>query len=193
MAIPEDLKMTEKTRIRDASLDDVELVSRSVVSAAHLSDFAPESMYDEEFAEICSREDTLYSYRHARILTVDGVPVGCMVSYPGDIYGQAREITFKMFTDVSQEVSDATGTETFPGEWYLDSLAVLPAHRNSGLGSLLIRDAIETGRRRGYRKFALIVEKSSPDLQQYYSSFGFIPGEDINFFGDSYMRMTLEG
>lgn len=193
MEIPGDIEMTCMPKIRDASTDDVALIAKCVVAAAHLCDFEDGTEYDEEFTAICSREDTLYSYRNARVVTVDGVPVGSMVSYPGDIYEEARKVTFRLFTDVSQEVSDATGTETFPGEWYLDSLAVLPAHRNSGLGSLLIRDAIETGRSRGYRKFALIVEKSSPGLQEYYASFGFIPGEDINFFGDSYMRMTLEG
>lgn len=179
--------------IRDASYDDVALVSRCVVAAAHLSDFAEDSGYDEEFMDICSRDDTLYSYRNARVLTVDGVPVACMVSYPGDIYQKARKATFGLFTDVSQEVSDSTGIETFPGEWYLDSLAVLPEYRHSGLGSMLIRDAIETGRRHGYRKFALIVEKASPGLQEYYASFGFMPENDINFFGDPYMRMVLEG
>ena len=181
-----------EVRIRDASRDDVGFVSKCVVAAAHLNDFVPGSEYDEEFAEICSREDTLYSYRYARVLTVEGVPAGCMVSYPGDVYEERRKVTFRLFTDVSQEISDATGTETFPGEWYLDSLAILPAHRHFGLGSMLIRDAIQIGRSQGFRKFALIVEKASPDLQQYYASFGFIPGEDICFFGDSYIRMTLE-
>lgn len=178
--------------IRDALRDDIPLIAQCVIAAAHLSDFTPNPMYDGEFLDICGREDTLYSYRHTRVLTVDGIPVGCMVSYPGDIYETARKVTFRMFTDVSQEVSDATGTETFPGEWYLDSLAILPAHRKSGFGTLLIKDAIQTGQRRGFKRFSLIVEKASPELQEYYASFGFQSENDICFFGEAYMRMVME-
>lgn len=181
----------EEICIRDALRDDVPFIAQCVIAAAHLSDFTPNPMYDGEFLDICGREDTLYSYRRTRILTVDGIPAGCMVSYPGDIYETARKVTFKMFTDVSQEVSDATGTEAFTGEWYLDSLAIVPDHRGSGFGTLLIRDAIQTGQKLGYKKFSLIVEKASPELQSYYASFGFRPENDICFFGEPYMRMVF--
>lgn len=178
--------------IREATREDIPLVAKSVMAAAHMNDFPAVSAYDEEFCAICARTDTLYSFKNSRIITIGGTPVGCMISYPGEIYKDAREVTFKMFSDVPENVLEGTGIEAFPGEWYLDSLAVLPAYRNYGLGTKLLEDAIHTGRSKGFTKFSLIVEKASTELIDYYSSFGFVPAEDITFFGDPYMRMVKE-
>lgn len=177
--------------IRDASREDLPLVSKTVMAAAHMNDFPAVSGYDDEFVAICSRTDTLYSFKHARIMTVDGVAVGCMISYPGDIYAKARKVTFGMFSDVPEQMLEETGTEAFPGEWYLDSLAVVPAYRKFGIGKSLIEDAIGIGRRKGFQRFSLIVEAASADLQEYYASFGFKVSGTLTFFGDPYLRMTM--
>lgn len=142
--------------------------------------------------EICRRSDTLYSWRNARIACVNGKRAGAMVSYSGESYGEARSITFPLFPGLTQAELDATDIETFPGEWYLDSLAVLPEFRKGGIGKSLVLDAIERGRKAGYSRFSLLAEKSSTHLVQYYTRLGFAVESSKLYFGSEYWRMVRE-
>lgn len=113
------------------------------------------------------------------------------MSYAGDTYEASRKITFAYFTDEPEDIVVNTGTEAFPGEWYLDSLAILPECRGKGYGSMLIEDALKIAEENGADKVSLIAEKDSKELREYYGSFGFIEAEDITFFGEPYVRMVL--
>lgn len=185
--------MNDKTEvlIRDAVADDVKFVSDCVLASVDLYDFVNESIEKDIALKVCGMEDTLYSYRNARIATVDGRAVGCLVSYDGSIYEEARKKTFQLFKDAGREMTD-TGVETQPGEYYLDSLAILPEFRGCDIGHILIKDGIEKAERVGISKIGLIVEKSKPELEKYYSILGFRPVEEIHAFGDVYVKMILE-
>jgi len=178
--------------IKDATADDAQFVGECVLAAIDLNDFKSGYKGYEYFIDIASRDDTLYSYRNARLATVEGIPVGCLVSYPGNTYSEGRKKTFPMFElDDPQDCLDA-GIEAYPGEYYLDSLAVLPAYRGFDLGKLLLKDGIEKGRRLGFRRISLIVESDKPKLQEYYTGLGFKPENEIMFFGHLYTRMLLD-
>ena len=139
---------------------------------------------------ICRRTDTLYSWHNARIACACGKRAGAMVSYPGDIYLAARSITFPLLPGLTQAQIDATDIETLPGEWYLDSLAVLPEFRRAGLGKMLVMDAIERGRNAGYAQFTLLAEKSSTHLVEYYTRLGFAIESSKLYLGNAYWRMV---
>ena len=139
---------------------------------------------------ICRRTDTLYSWRNARIACACGKRAGAMVSYPGDIYLAARSITFPLLPGLTQAQIDATDIETLPGEWYLDSLAVLPEFRRAGIGKMLVMDAIERGRNAGYAQFTLLAEKSSTHLVEYYTRLGFTIESSKLYLGNAYWRMV---
>lgn len=179
-----------EVQIRDAVADDVKFVSDCVLASVDLYDFVNESIEKYIALEVCGMDDTLYSYRNARIATMEGKPVGCLVSYDGSIYEEARKKTFQIFKDAGREMTD-TGMETQPGEYYLDSLAILPEYRGYGIGHILLTDGIEIAQKLGHNKIGLIVEKSKPDLQAYYSLLGFKPVSEMNAFGDVYVKMLL--
>lgn len=91
--------------------------------------------------------------------------------------------------------------ECRPGEFYLDSMAVLPEFRRMAfeyagatdrIGHLLMLDGIEEGRRKGFPRISLIVDKSKPRLFTYYSALGFRPDGEILFFGHLYDRMIKD-
>ena len=88
--------------------------------------------------------------------------------------------------------------ECLPGEFYLDSMAILPEFRGKvyeyagstdRIGHILMLDGIEEGRRKGFPRISLIVDKSKPRLKSYYSALGFRPDGEILFFGHLYDRM----
>ncbi len=98
-------------------------------------------------------------------------------------------------TDNNQ--ANAPRPECLPGEFYLDSMAVLPEFRkmtfeHSGttdrIGHLLMLDGIEEGRRKGLPRISLIVDKIKPRLFTYYSALVSNRWRYL-FFGHLYDRM----
>lgn len=79
--------------------------------------------------------------------------------------------------------------ETFPGEYYLDSLAVLPEFRGQGIGRALLLDGVAKGRQAGFERVTLIVDVDKPKNITLYESLGFVRDETISFFGHQYYRM----
>ena len=187
--------------IRDAREDDAEFLAQVILAAAHLSDMGADTANSDsagtaaatsagDLTTICRRTDTLYSWRNARIACACGKRAGAMVSYPGDIYIAARSITFPLLPGITQAQIDATDIETIPGEWYLDSLAVLPEFRCAGIGKMLVMDAIARGRNAGYAQCTLLAEKSSTHLVEYYTRLGFDIESSKLYLGNAYWRMV---
>lgn len=191
--------LNAQSTIRDAREDDAEFLAQVILSAAHLSDMGADTATSTATATanstgaltaICRRTDTLYSWRNARIACACGKRAGAMVSYPGDSYNAARSITFPLLPGLTQAQIDATDIETLPGEWYLDSLAVLPEFRRAGIGKMLVMDAIERGRNAGYTQCTLLAEKSSTHLVEYYTRLGFAIESSKLYLGNAYWRMV---
>ena len=185
--------------IRDAREDDAEFLAQVILAAAHLSDMGADTANSTAtdtpngngaLTAICRRTDTLYSWRNARIACACGKRAGAMVSYPGDSYNAARSITFPLLPGLTQAQIDATDIETLPGEWYLDSLAVLPEFRRAGIGKMLVMDAIERGRNASYTQCTLLAEKSSTHFVEYYTRLGFAIESSKLYLGNDYWRIV---
>ena len=172
--------------IRKAKETDVDYVAKTVLTALDMDtsdlDWVKES---------CADPKSMYSWCKAMIAEEDGRPAGCIISYRGDDYLPIREYTWsRLWKGVDPEVISRSAIETYPGEYYLDSLAVEPGLRGHGLGKELMRAAIDHGRSLGYRKFALLVSVDKPRLETYYASLGFHTKGEVNFFGHRYHRMV---
>ena len=176
--------------IRNASTEDIPFVAGCVLAAVGLYDFKTASVETKTAEIVCSQENTLYSFRNARIATIEGTPIGCLVSYPGTIYESARKITFSFFERDGHHMPP-TDTECFPDEYYLDSMAIVPAFRGYGIGKLLMQDGIRIAGEKGFKKVSLIVETDHPKLAAYYATLGFKAEREIDAFGDRYTRMIL--
>ena len=178
--------MTENDiNIRKATEKDVETVARTVLTALDmdLSEL-------DWVAESCADPDSMYSWNKAMIAEKDGRPIGCLISYKGDDYLRLREYTWsRLWKGVDPDTIRKSAIETYPGEYYLDSLSVEPEYRGEGLGKTLMRAAMEHGKDLGYKKFALLVSVDKPRLKDYYASLGFREAGDVNFFGPQYHRM----
>lgn len=135
----------------------------------------------------------MYSWNKSIIAYVDGKPVGSIISYPGDDYESLRRYTWsKIWKDIDSETIRQTEVEAYPGEYYLDSMAILPEYRSCSIGKSLIAAAIEQGKSLGYNVFTLLVDYDKPRLKAYYESMGFKENGEMTFFGHRYKRMTLD-
>ena len=142
----------------------------------------------EHFAHlICEREDVLYSWRNTLIAETDR-PVGMVTAYDGRNYRSLRDITMTLVKEHLGIEFPGMEDEALPGEYYIDSLAVMPAHRGQGIGRALLSHAIEQGHERGLR-VTLAVDPDNPKAQRLYSSLGFSPAGTLFIFGHDYIKM----
>jgi len=172
--------------IRDAAASDAEFVAWTILTAMGME----ESLVGQMF-EISRQDDTLYSWRRARIAEVDGVVAGCLISYPGEEYLQLRDRTWRMFRPFENDELAGFDLETFPGEYYLDSLAVRPEFRGREIGRKLLMDGVAKGESMGYDHVTLIAESDHPRLLEYYGKAGFREFGELDFFGNDYKRMRF--
>ena len=181
-------------QLRDATLDDAPFIARVVLAGIDLLDIDA-ALPDEQRAiyehliEICCMDDTLYSYLNTRIAELDGNRVGALVAYSGARYAKLREKTFGLVMRSSGMDLSRNAMETGPGEFYLDSMAILSDYRGAGIGKMLMRDRMDYALENGFQKVTLLVDKDKPRLQRYYESEGFAFGEEVFVFGAWYIKL----
>ncbi len=176
--------------IRPATIADSAFVARCVCMALH---HEPSSSELPGIAAICSREDVLYSYRHALIAWLGDVPVGLCLAYDGQDYHTIRLRTFAAFAALHPDEEDTmdlthADDETEAGEFYIDSLAVLPEYRRQGLGRKLMQAQMQRGLSLGLQHQTLLVDPDNPTAQQLYASLGFVYESDCYAFGQIYKK-----
>lgn len=180
--------------ISPATEADAPFVARCVCMALHHEPGADEL---PGIARICGRRDVLYSYRHALIARLDGEPVGLCLAYPGEGYHEVRERTFALFAALHPDEPDTMDLahaedETQAGEFYIDSLAVLPAFRRRGIARRLMQAQMERGCALGLPRQTLLVDPANPGAQRLYASLGFRHESDCYAFGQTYWRWSVQ-
>ena len=184
-------------QFRDATLDDAPFIARVVLAGIDMLDIdavLPDEQRAifEHLIEICRMDDTLYSYCNTRIAETDDKSVGALVAYDCARYAEMREKTFGLVKQTSGMDLSRNAMETGPGEFYLDSMAVLSGYRGVGIGKLLMRDRMELAFNNGFQKVTLLVDKDKPRLQEYYQSEGFSFSKEMFVFGAWYNKNKLE-
>ena len=182
-------------QLRDATSEDAPFIARVVLAGIEMLDMdaaLPDNqryLY-EHLVGICRMDDTLYSYRNTRIAEVDGCAVGALVAYDGARYAKMREKTFGLVKQTSGMDLNHNAMETGPGEFYLDSMAILSDYRGVGIGKMLMRDRVDFSLSNGFQKVTLLVDKDKPRLQRYYECEGFAFSEEMFVFGAWYNKMV---
>lgn len=187
--------MDKRINIRDAKLDDAPFIARVVLAGIDMLDIdaviadGQRAIY-EHLIEICRMDNTLYGYCNTRIAEIDGEKVGALVAYDGARYAAMRAKTFGLVQQSSGMDLSRNAMETGPGEFYLDSMAILSDYRGIGIGKMLMRDRMDYALGNGFPKVTLLVDKDKPRLQTYYESLGFVFAEDVFVFGDWYNKLV---
>lgn len=156
--------------------------------------FAALDIYGNEDAgmlQVCSEESTLYSWKNTRLLKIDGQPVGGYIAYEGKDYSKMRKNTWPRCWEEPQDVLDSIGPESFPGEFYLDSLAILPQYRGLGLGKKLVLDAIQQAEDKGCLSINLLADKHKSGLVRFYQALGFRVYDSMWYFDHDYWKMKI--
>ena len=182
--------------IRDARPEDAPFLAECIMAGMHFHDFGEDmsgGMSDilEGLTGCEGREDTLYSWARTRVAEVNGKPAGALLSYPGELYPGLRDKTFREYWPAFFTEHADDDLETGPGEYYLDSLAVIPAYRRRGIGRALLEDGIRKGVSLGFRRVSLVVDADYGHLISLYESICFVPDGHRHAFGTDFLRMVF--
>jgi ribosomal protein S18 acetylase RimI-like enzyme len=181
---------------RDATPMDAPFIARVVLAGIEMLEIDAE-MTDEHqpilahLIDICRMDDTLYSYKHTRIAEMEGKIVGALIGYDGARYAAMRAKTFGLVQQISGLDLSKNALETGEGEFYLDSMAILPEFRGKKIGLQLMRDRMDWALQNGFETITLLVDKDKPHLQRYYESLGFAFGEEMFVFGAWYNKLLF--
>lgn len=174
---------------RQATTADSLLLSRGLHAALLINDASEERL--SRFADIvCCRPDVLYSPQNTTIAVVDGEDAGIITAYDGSHYAAMRQVTMPLLKREFDIEFPEMEDETEAGEYYLDSLAVMPEFRNRGIGRALLSHAIAEGQRLGLA-VTLAVDPDNIGAQKLYRSLGFRHMRDIFIFGHTYWKWKV--
>ena len=180
--------MERKVTIREACADDAPLVALAVLMALHYDETHP--LYGI-FQELAARTDAQYSYCNALVAEVDGVVAGAIVGYDGAKLYELREPLKALIRERQGRELDIED-ETSAGEFYIDSLAVLPQFRGCGVGRALLNAAAKRAFSMGFERVGLIVDFDNPRAEKLYSSLGFVRVNPTTFLGHDMWHMQLK-
>lgn len=180
---------------RPATPDDASFIARHVLEALHWGMYelplTAEKLHAwEELTPLCAEQDTLYSFKNATIALVDGETAGLLVAYDGGRYREFRANTFPRLSAFADKDVETMPDESQAGEYYIDSLAVAPAHRGKGLGRALLLEAVTQAQAVGLRA-ALLVDPDNPPALRLYSAVGFKDEGRLWAFGQWFRTFRL--
>lgn len=180
--------------IRKAKSSDAPLLAQVVADAigvAYATMYCGPD-YIPTLTAVATLPGTQYSFRHALLAEVDGIPVGAVIGYDGALLPQLREETLRVIAAETGLIHFPIGDETSAGEYYVDSLAVLPHYRGMGIGQKLLLAAMQNAKAEGHRRVGLLVDQENPRAEQLYRSLGFEHVDERPFFGFMMQHMQCE-
>ena len=183
-----------KITIRAAVPDDAKIIAQ-VVAMAIGDEVALRRYCGDDYlavlrqvAEAC---DTQYSWQQSLVAEVDGRVAGAVVGYDGAAMQRLREGTFSIL-DRSVGRPRTIVDECEAGEYYLDSVAVLPPFRGRGVARALVEAFADRAFAEGYERVGLIVDCDNPKAERLYTSIGFERVGRREFFGHNMWHLQLE-
>ena len=180
--------MSRNITIRAATPLDSKLIAMVVCMAV---DYETSHPIYTVFEELAQHNASQYSWRNTLIAEVDGEVAGAIVGYDGAMLKQLREPIFPLlikYLGSAKEIED----ETEAGEFYLDSLGVLPHFRGLGIGAKLIVAMCDKAFSEGHQRAGLIVDIDTPRAEKLYTSLGFEYVGDKCFLGHAMHHLQLK-
>ena len=174
--------------IRAAVIDDAKLIAVAICMAIGYDRTHP--LYPV-FLELAAREKAQYGYHNTLIAEVDGVAAGAIVGYDGAQLKELREPIFELLErhlDSPPKIED----ETEAGEFYLDSLGVLPRFRGLGVGRRLLTTMRDKAFAAGHERVGLLVDFDNPRAEQLYTSLGFSRVGEKMFLGHRMWHLQVD-
>lgn len=143
------------------------------------------------FERFAAMPGNQYSYTNTLVYEDGAHIAGIVTGYDGALLEKLRAPFFEYLTQHYAFDSTTFGAETTAGEYYLDTVSVLPERRGEGIGKALIRAACVIARQQGHRYAGLLVDSTNPLAKRLYTHLGFRTTGIKEFAGGSYEHMIM--
>ena len=171
-------------KIRPAVVADAPLIAQAVAMA--MGEDSAMKLCGEKYLRVleavAAAEGTQYSYRNAMVAELDGEAAGTVVGYDGALLEGLRNGTLKV-VGKNFENPIVPEDETQSGEFYIDSIGVLPQFRGCGIGKRLLTAMVGKALVLGCGKAGLIVDFENPSAGRLYEACGFQKVGEKDFYG----------
>jgi len=183
--------MKNNVVIRRATVEDASFIVWGMAAALEME--ITDTAQRAAFMDMVKCDDVLYSWTHSSVACLeDGSPVGLLIAYEGTHYREMRKKTFGRIRNIIGTSLDTMDDETRAGEYYLDSLAVVPEMRCQGIGTALLRHGIALAKQMAVKEIVLAVNPNNRKAQRLYRSLGFREGGSLYIFGEDYWRWSIK-
>ena len=176
---------TKTFTVRVAKPQDAPLIAQIVAMAIgdelSLKNYCGEH-YLKVLEEIAQNEKTQYSFKNTLIAEIGDTPIGAVIGYDGAKLFELRTETFAIIKKHIGSTPDIE-PETEVGEFYLDSIAVLPEFRGHGVAKNLILTLCNKAFSEGHENVGLLVDVENTNAEKLYHSLGFIRVNQKSFLG----------
>ncbi len=122
-----------------------------------------------------------YWYKRGLVKEVDGKIAGIAFGYPDEEEPIVDNALTRVLTEMGMTDRPLfIDPETFPNEWYLDTICVDEAFRGQGIGSELLDALDRIAKREEKSVIGLCVDQANPNAQRLYERKGFrVVGEQM--------------
>ncbi|MBC2262678.1 GNAT family N-acetyltransferase [Listeria sp. FSL L7-0091] len=141
--------------------------------------------------EAIQTDDYRYSYRHLHVFEKDGDIAGVLAGYPGKMEPEIDHAWNQIAKKhgITYDAPIFVDKETFPGEWYLDSIVTNEKYRGHGVGTALLAKLTEIAANDGEKVVGLNCDKGNPHAKRLYERLGFHVTGEIKLSGHEYEHM----
>lgn len=149
-------------------------------------------------AVLFNKPGNRFSKEYCTIVERDDVAVGQIIAYPADQIAILNGGVIKALRESYKGPADElalierqiiNSEEAFEGEYYIDSVAVMPAFRGQGVGKELISHAEKLGKAEGYSKISLLAEDKNEKAFNIYKALGYVHDCDLEVMGHTFKHM----
>lgn len=181
--------------IRKAKIEDSDAIALCLLQAmeAIVYRFIGENNPTEARAfmqHFVQAEANQYSYQNCWVAETDDSVVAAANVYNGaHLYRLRYPVLDHIYHHYQQTIQPED--ETGPGEFYIDSLGVLPAWQGKGTGTRLLQFLVAEYVQKQKITLGLLVDSDNPGAQRLYLRTGFIPAGEKTLLGKKMRHLQV--
>lgn len=162
--------------VRKAGLKDAEPIATYLLQAMQelVYQFIGEEDPEKALAfmlHFVEKDNNQYSYQNCWVAEDDGEVVAAVNIYNGAKLTELRQPVIEYLRSLNKDY--ILEDETYPGEYYIDSIGVSPYQQNKGIGRKLLEFVMDEYVNKANQTLGLLVDEANPNAKRLYEKLGF--------------------